>query len=175
MEKKIDPIRQTDEEARELARTLIREAQYGSLGVLEQQTGMPLVSRIAVAAGAEAVPFFLASDLSNHSKALAADPRCSLMLGEPKGKGDPLVHPRVTVVGRAAALPREAAAELGLRQRWLARHPKAKLYIDFGDFRFYRLEVERALLNGGFGKAYVLTAEDLRGVGVTASTTAHDG
>jgi len=34
--------------------------------------------------------------------------------------------------------------------------------VDFADFRFYRLAVERALLNGGFGKAYVLTGEDLR-------------
>lgn len=161
MEKKIDPIRETDDEARELARGLIASARFGSLGVLEPQTGVPLVSRIAVAAGSEAVPFFLASDLSSHSRALAADPRCSLMLGEPKDKGDPLAFARVTVIGRAAPLSREAAQALDLRERWLALHPKAKLYVDFADFRFYRLEVERALLNGGFGKAYVLRAGDL--------------
>lgn len=159
--KKIDPIRQTDDEARAMAGRLVREAAFGSLGVLEPQTGFPLVSRIALAAGEEAVPFFLASDLSAHSRALAADPRCSLMLGEP-GKGDALAHPRVTLVGRASAIPQDAAQALELRGRWLARHPKAKLYVDFADFRFYRLAVERALLNGGFGKAYVLTGEDLR-------------
>jgi heme iron utilization protein len=33
--------------------------------------------------------------------------------------------------------------------------------VDFGDFAFFRLTVERASLNGGFGKAYALTQEDL--------------
>jgi putative heme iron utilization protein len=65
------------------------------------------------------------------------------------------------LVCRAAKLgagtPERARAE----RRYLNRNPKAKLYVGLGDFSFFRLEVERASLNGGFGKAYLLTRDDL--------------
>jgi hypothetical protein len=161
-EKKIDPIRPTDEEARILARRLVVDAQFASVAVLEPGTGMPLVSRIAVAAESDGSPFFLASDLAGHTRALMADPRASILFGEPPGKGDPLAFPRVTVIGRAARIGRGDAAHEQRRAFWLKRHPKAALYVDFADFSFWRLEIERAHLNGGFGKAYVLAAGDLR-------------
>jgi putative heme iron utilization protein len=49
-----------------------------------------------------------------------------------------------------------------LRAHWLKGHPKAALYIDFADFAFVRLTPESALLNGGFGRAFRLSPEDLR-------------
>jgi len=49
------------------------------------------------------------------------------------------------------------------REFWLKKHPKAQLYVDFADFFFWKMTVERAHLNGGFGKAYVLKPTDLRG------------
>ena len=49
----------------------------------------------------------------------------------------------------------------GPERRYLNRNPKAKLYVGLGDFSFFRLEVERASLNGGFGKAYLLTRDDI--------------
>jgi len=162
LEKKIDPIRQTDDEARALARKLIGDAEFAALGVIEPETGFPLVSRVAVSAEVDGSPFFLASDLSNHSKALAMDPRASILFGEPPGKGDPLAFPRITVVGRVTKLPRDDESHAQRRAFWLSRHPKAQLYIDFGDFAFWRMEVEKALLNGGFGKAFVLGRGDLR-------------
>lgn len=157
-----DPIRPTDDEARALARRLITDAAFASLGVLEPETGMPLVSRIAIAAHADGSPFFLASDLSFHSRALARDSRASILVGEPPAKGDPLAFPRVTVIGHIAKLARKDPAHAERRASWLAKHPKSQLYVDFGDFFFWTLTVERAHLNGGFGKAYVLTPADLR-------------
>jgi putative heme iron utilization protein len=47
------------------------------------------------------------------------------------------------------------------QQRYLSRHPKAALYAGFADFSFWLMDVHRAYLNGGFGKAFTLTAEDL--------------
>ena len=158
--KKIDPIRPTDDEAREMARMLVAEAHYGALGVVEPETGMPLVSRIAIGTDVEGRVISLASDLSFHSRALAIDPRASVMVGEP-GKGDPLAHPRVTLIGRMEKIDNASPERPALRGTWLKQHPKAKLYVDFGDFHFYRLKLERAHLNGGFGKAYVLTPDDL--------------
>jgi len=158
--KKTDPIRETDPEARALARKLIVGARYGALGVIEPGTQVPLVTRIAVGTDEAGAIVMLASDLSFHSKALAADPRCSVLVGEP-GKGDPLAHPRLTVIGRMATLAQDDPVRGALRARWLEQHPKAQLYVDFPDFRFYRLAAERAHLNGGFGKAYVLDAANL--------------
>ncbi len=80
----------------------------------------------------------------------------------PPAKGDPLAFPRVTVIGRVTKLDRQDQNHPGRREAWLAKHPKAALYVDFGDFNFYRMTVERVSLNGGFGKAYELTAEDLK-------------
>ncbi|MFK5978285.1 MAG: pyridoxamine 5'-phosphate oxidase family protein [Rhizobiaceae bacterium] len=156
-EKKV--IRDTDEDARILARELIAEASFGAIAVQEPDTGVPLVSRVAIATDPEGRPIFLASELSIHSKCLAQNSKCSVLLGEP-GKGDPLAHPRITLICNAVIIERNSEERDRLRDPYLAQHPKAKLYIDFGDFQFYRLEIERANLNGGFGKAYALTAED---------------
>jgi putative heme iron utilization protein len=155
-----DVIRETDAEAIRLAKTLLRSARFGALAVLDPATGAPLASRVGVATDADGTPIILVSGLSAHTPAILADPRCSLLLGEP-GKGDPLAHPRITLVCRAARLTPETPAHEQARRRYLYRNPKAKLYAGLGDFSFFRLEVERASLNGGFGKAYLLAREDL--------------
>ncbi len=103
----------------------------------------------------------LISNLSSHTAALKADPRCSLLVGEPGPKGDPLTHPRLTLDCEAEFLPRDTDAHAALREHYLKSHPKAALYVDFADFCFVRLHVNHALLNGGFGKAFKLSASDL--------------
>ena len=149
-----DPIRPTDDEARALARSLIDGARFGALAVT--LAGRPHASRVAVATDPGGAPITLVSDLSDHSRALAADPAAALLLGEPGAKGDPLTHPRITLCGRMVAADKAA-----LRDRWLALIPKAALYYDFTDFRMWRLAVDEAHLNGGFGRAYRLTPLDL--------------
>jgi heme iron utilization protein len=155
-------LRTTDDEARGLARRLVRAARFAALAVLEPGTGHPLASRVATAIDIDGSPTLLVSALSGHTPALLADGRASLLFGEP-GKGDPLAHPRITVIGRAERIARDGPDQERIRRRFLARHPKAQLYVDFADFAFFRLTVDRASLNGGFGKAYALAASDLVG------------
>ena len=150
------PIRPATDEARALARSLLFHARHGALGVIDPASGMPYVSRIAVGHDG-AAPLILVSDLAHHSAALKACPACSLLVGEPGPKGDPLTHPRLTLMARA-----EPADKAALRQGWLDAHPKAALYIDFTDFRMLRLVVTSAHLNGGFGQAFRLLPDDLR-------------
>ncbi len=157
----INPIRDTDAEARSLGRRLIDEARWGAIGVVSAKTGRPEVTRIAVATDPRGQPLTLISELSTHTAALKADPRCSLLVGEPGDRGDPLNHPRITLDCLARITPHEGAAYAALRDHYLAQHPKAKLYIDFTDFVFATLTVQSAALNGGFGKAFELTAADL--------------
>ncbi|RPH44511.1 MAG: HugZ family protein [Burkholderiales bacterium] len=158
---RIDPVRPADDEARALARGLLDGARFGALATLEPDTGHPLASRVAVALDDDGAPLLLMSSLSAHSGALDADPRCSLLVGEP-GAGDPLAHPRLTVNGVARRLVRDTDDGRRARDRWLATHPRAALYVDFGDFAFRRIECTGASLNGGFGRAWRLEAADLR-------------
>ncbi len=153
-------LRPTDDEARELARTLVRGARYMSLAVLDPATGFPSVSRALTAIDLDGVPVVLVSGLSGHTKGLKDDCRCSLLAGEP-GKGDPLAHARITVFCEAEPVARDAATHHRIRARFLRRHAKAQLYVDFPDFRFFRLAPVQASLNGGFGRAYALSGEDL--------------
>ncbi len=157
MAEKPNPIRETDDEARRLAWDLIAQARFGALGVTDPDSGAPMVTRIAVVPGPGGLPLTLISDLSQHTVALKANPACSLLLGEPGAKGDPLTHPRVTLQCIA-----EEADKAALKDHYLSAYPKAQLYYDFADFRLYRFTVIKAFLNGGFGKAFVLSPEDLQ-------------
>lgn len=148
-------LRPTDEEARALAKSLISKAHFGSIAVTHPDTGHPHVTRIAIGTDPQGAPITLISDLSLHTKALKADPVCSLLLGEPGDKGDPLTHPRLTLTCEA-----RWEEKARLRDHYLNTHPKAQLYIDFSDFNFVRFEVMTGDLNGGFGKAYHLEASD---------------
>jgi heme iron utilization protein len=147
-------------EAVRLAKTLVRHARFGALAFLDPSTGNPGVSRVAVASDQTGVPVTLISRLSAHTKALMVDPRCSLLVGEP-AKGDPLTHPRISVHCVARFLEHGSIEEKAVAERYLRCNPKAKLYAGFADFTFVRLDPAGAGLNGGFGKAYLLTAADL--------------
>lgn len=157
---KKDVIRETDAEAIRLAKTLLRSARFGALAFNEKATGVPMISRIGIATDIDGTPITLISGLSGHTQGLGADPRCALLVGEP-GKGDAMAHPRISIVCHARRIERESAENERIARRYLNRNPKAKLYVGLGDFAFFRLEVERASMNGGFGKAYLLERNDI--------------
>lgn len=131
------------------AKRLLRSIRVATLATLAP-AGAPFASLTAVATLADGSPILLLSRLAHHTGHLEADPRCSLLLAEP-GRGDPLAHPRLTLVGTAERLAADAVANA--RRRFLARNPKAELYADFPDFGFWWLRLRSAHLNGGFGRA----------------------
>ncbi|NIJ42214.1 putative heme iron utilization protein [Parvibaculum indicum] len=163
--KKEDILQPTDDEARALVHELMARADYAAIAALDPATGHPLASRVALALDEDGTPVILTSKLAAHTPAIEADGRCSLLVGEPgmikEAKGDPLTHPRLTVIAEAERVAHDSDMHARLRERWLVRHPKSKLYIDFPDFAFFRLAPLRGSLNGGFGKAYELTPSDM--------------
>ena len=102
----------------------------------------------------------IASALTPHSAALRADPRCSLLIGS-VGKGDPLAHPRITLQCRAALIEVDGSIGADARARYLEKHPRAEIYVNLPDFRFFRLAVLKARFNAGFGRAYEIEAQML--------------
>lgn len=139
-----------------LSRQLLRRRPTATLATLLE--GAPYASLVLVAFDHDATPILLISQLAEHTRNLAVDPRVALLVEETAGLEEPLTGPRVTLVGRAAATvaPRH-------RDRFLARHPGAAAYAGFKDFAFYRVAVERAHLVAGFGRIHWIEGEKLLG------------
>jgi len=157
-----DPVAAATPEAKALALALLAQARHAALAVIEPESGTPGISRIALGLDPDGLPLTLISTLAQHTGALRANPAAALMVGEPGPKGDPLTYPRLMIRVRASFADRAASGYGRLRKHWLATHPKATLYIDFTDFSLVTLRPVSALLNAGFGKAFRLTADDLR-------------
>ena len=137
-----------------MARRLLRATRAGALAT-NDPSGFPLATLVNVATDVDGAPLLLVSGLSLHTRNLQADGRAALLLSD-IGKGDPLAHPRLTLVGtcRVTDDPR-------VRRRFLARHPKSQLYVELPDFTFWRMEVTGVHLNGGFARAAKLGPADV--------------
>jgi len=138
------------------AKRLMRLSRTAALATLDPDSGAPLTTLVGVASDFDGSPLFLMSTLARHTRHLARDPRASALLTEEPERGDPLNHPRITLNGRI-----ERAGAPRARTRYLQRNPKAKLYVDFADFAFFRLAVESVHFNGGFGRADPLLPSDI--------------
>ncbi|MEM1411990.1 MAG: DUF2470 domain-containing protein [Pseudomonadota bacterium] len=117
-----------------------------------------MVARVGIATDNNGFPVFPVSALSGRDRQLEEDARVSLLLGEP-GRGDPLAHARLSLEGVARRLEGDDAERA--RHRYLARHPKASVWIDFSDMSLWRIAPTGASYIAGFGRAYELTAEDV--------------
>ena len=154
----------------ERGRTLLTSSRTGALATVALDGGFPFGSLVAYAVDGAGRPLLCLSDLAEHSRNLAVDPRASLMVSQdasgtatssrslpPGGAGDPLALARVTVLGSVVELrddERSAALEA-----YRERHPDA-FYAAFDDFRLYRLDVASVRYVGGFGRMSWVSADD---------------
>jgi heme oxygenase (biliverdin-IX-beta and delta-forming) len=136
-------------------RRLLRRARSAALATALAD-GTPYASLVTVACDVDARPILLFSDLSDHTRNLARDPRASLLIEAASRRYNPQTGPRVSLVGRVGR-----ADDPRLKRRFLARHPSAALYADFADFHIYHFDAERAHLVGGFGRAAWLDAAEV--------------
>ena len=155
-----EPSRPADYDAASEARHILRATRAGALGTLDRGHGFPLTTLVNVATDIDGSPILLTSRLSLHTGNMEHDSRVSLLLAQ-SGKGDPLAHPRLTVLGQVMKVARDSQDGQRLRRRFLARHPKSELYADFPDFSFWRLAMAGGHMNGGFARAAELGATDL--------------
>jgi putative heme iron utilization protein len=140
----------------ERGRTLLATARTGALATVTVDGGFPFGSLVAYAVDDAGRPLLCLSDLAEHSRNLAADPRASLM-ATASGTGDPLALARVTVLGAVVEL-HDAERDEALRT-YQDRHPDA-FYAAFHDFRLYRLDVASVRYVGGFGRMSWVSADD---------------
>ena len=109
----------------------------GALVTIDRNTGHPFASLVNVATDVYA-PSILISRLRHLIPQIwKRTSRASLLLMF-IGRGDPLAHPRLTVLGDFVPIGRQDPSEPRLRRRFLARHPKSEIYAGFADFSFWK-------------------------------------
>ena len=137
-----------DEELRQRALDLAASTTTGVLGTLDGE-GYPYTSLVELVFDGKENFWLLLSDLAVHTKNVRRDERASVLLHElPAEKESGLASQRATYLGRL--IQEEAHEEI--RQAYLQQHGHAKNYIEFSDFRFFRLHVQRVRLVAGFGQ-----------------------
>ena len=143
-------------------RGLVREAGQASLAsaLARDGSGRPYASLVLSACGHDGSPILLLSDLAEHSKNLAAEPKAALLFDGTAGLDDPLTGPRASLLGEIRPVADEARCAR-LLARYIARHPGAADYANFADFRLYRMAVESAHLIAGFGRIHWLTGPEV--------------
>ena len=73
------------------------------------------------------------------------------------GSEDPLANGRVTLLGPCTQVEGDGGTA---RRAFLATHPNAAYYADFGDFAFWQLRVESIRYIGGYGRMSWVDAAD---------------
>lgn len=146
------------------SRQLLRQGRSAALSTaLATHEGWPYGSFVTYATDQTGCPLFLFSDLSDHARNLAADPRACLLIEQTSGRKNPQTGPRISLVGKIKKTKNSANA-----QRFLARHPRAEMYAGFKDFNFYKMTIERAHYVGGFASAVWFRGREI----LTPSATA---
>ena len=136
-------------------RNLMRGSRSAALSTgLAQADGWPYGSMVTVAIDQDASILLLMSELSDHTRNIAADNRACLLFSQPTRHRNPQRGARVSIMGKVRRTRKHEHAA-----RFLTMHPEAELYAGFGDFSFYRMTVERAHWVGGFAKAQWLTGK----------------
>jgi heme iron utilization protein len=138
----------------EQARALLKERGRGVLATLSKRNpGYPYASLAPYAVDREGHPVFFFSRLSEHTDNLLESPKACLLVFE-EGADKARLH----LTGIIAAVQEQEAE--ALVKLYLKAHPEAELWIEFGDFEFYRLKVEDVYFVGGFAGAGFIAIED---------------
>jgi len=141
--------------AAEEARTLVASTNTATLATLTA-TGDPWASFVTYGL-LDGAPVLCVSNLAEHGRNLAADPRASLSVVVPSEDPDPQAWARVTLAGVAERPTGDEAA--AARRAHLAAVAAAERYIDFSDFTLWVLRVHRVRWYGGYGRMDHATGE----------------
>lgn len=130
------------------ARDLVKAARHGVLSTLMPDEGYPYGSLVEILPLADGDLVLFLSQLAEHRRFLSIDPRASVVIAPHIQAPRAMAQPRVTLIGRAEPVEDRAA----FAEAYVRLHPTAATYINFPDFGFYRLRVDRVRYIAGFGQ-----------------------
>lgn len=134
----------------EEARTLVAATNVATLATLTVDGG-PWASLVAYGVLDDGSPVLCVSYLAEHARNLADDPRASLLVAQVDLPRDPLAAARVTLAGRAERVTAPDRLAV-VRAAYLSAVRAGEAYVDFSDFAFWVLRVERVRWVGGYGR-----------------------
>ncbi|EID11371.1 HugZ family protein [Mycolicibacterium phlei] len=141
--------------AAEEARTIAASTNTGTLATLTAD-GAPWASFVTYGL-LDGAPVLCVSNLAEHGRNLAGDPRASIAVVAPTRESDPLASGRITLAGLVERPAGDEAA--AAREAHLAAVAAAKYYIDYSDFTLWVLRVQRVRWVGGYGRMDSTTGE----------------
>src|SRR5437660_1717093 len=119
------PAEKDSDDLPRAARALLASERTGVLSSISvHRPGYPYGSVTPYAPSRRGQPIILISTLAAHTKNLLADPRACLFVGDRAAADDPQAGGRVSLLGRAARVPEDEAADA--RARYLAQQPQAR-------------------------------------------------
>jgi heme oxygenase (biliverdin-IX-beta and delta-forming) len=144
--------------AAEEARTIAASTNTGTLATLTTD-GDPWASLVTYGLLGGA-PVLCVSNLAEHGRNLAGDPRASIAIIAPQRDADPLASGRITLAG----VVEEPTGDerVAARDAHLSAVAAAKYYIDYTDFSLWVLRVQRVRWVGGYGRMDSATGEAYR-------------
>jgi putative heme iron utilization protein len=142
--------------AAEQARTIAAASNSGTLATLTVD-GDPWASLVAYGL-VDGEPVLCVSNLAEHGRNLANDPRASVSIVTASSDADPLATGRITLAGAVAA-PLDGDRDAA-RAAYLQAVPAARFYIEYSDFTLWVLRVERVRWVGGYGRMDSATGAD---------------
>jgi putative heme iron utilization protein len=148
----VNPVRPS---AAEEARTIAESTNTGTLASLTT-SGDPWASFVTFGL-LDGAPVLCVSQMAEHGRNLAGDPRASIAIVAAATDSDPLANGRITLAG---VVERPTGDELAAaRAAHVAAVPAAKYYVDYSDFALWVLRVHRVRWVGGYGRMDSATAE----------------
>ena len=138
----------------EQARTIAAANNAATLATLTSD-GDPWASLVAYGL-LNGAPVLCVSNLAEHGRNLAANPRASLSIVTASSDADPLATGRITLAGRVTP---PGADEDAARGAYLHAVPASRFYLEFSDFTLWVLRVERVRWVGGYGRMDSATGE----------------
>lgn len=125
-----------------------------------QHAGFPSLSAVPFALAPEGWLVGLFSHLAPHHPNLLADGRCALLLAE-DNEGDILTGERLELTATARILRDDAEQQLA-HETYVRCYPRADAWFRQLNFDFFRIDVQAARYNGGFGQAATLDVDSLQ-------------
>ena len=151
----LPPAHSARPSAAEQARTIAAATNAATLATLTAD-GDPWASFVAYGL-LGGTPVLCVSNLAEHGRNLAGDPRSSLSIVAASSEIDPLARSRITLAGEVSRPSR--TEHDAVAAAYLTAVPAARFYLEFSDFTLWALRVRRVRWVGGYGRMDSATGE----------------
>lgn len=146
----------------EKARTLTHQGGHSTLSTMSRKhAGFPFGSIMPYGLTDEGEPTFLISSMAMHTRNVLDDPHATLLIVQQTDTPNPLGAGRISLMGEVELVEGEEQIATVARD-YLQRNPAAQNWMNFGDFKFFRMKLVDIYFVGGFGVMGWISAKEFK-------------